>query len=279
MKAGLPNNFILNGFDRSGTSAIARVLSTHPEIELIMQPFNSGSIREKLYRVLDDTNTSAEDYDFFSKLEQGVLERSYIRSHWHEKYSTVSEFVPDRLHLIKTTQNHLTITWIKRHFPRIELWGIWREPMDILASLVRNDFHISWYAGAATGLIETVRACEPLRAEFGMFIDDLANPVREMAFNIATRSWYYFSHLDPGKTLSYELFRRDPQAAFAPLLAYFGLSGCEFERQEETDLNIVGERYIPGSSHVDCIAQQDQAFCEKLFRPLYNVPAIRELSS
>ena len=43
-----PNNLILNGFDRCGSTAMARTLARHPEVEVLMQPFNSGSIRSKL---------------------------------------------------------------------------------------------------------------------------------------------------------------------------------------------------------------------------------------
>ena len=61
------NNLILNGFDRCGSSAIARVLSKHPDIELIFQPFNSGNIRRIMYQIMSEQNAKEEDYRFFSE--------------------------------------------------------------------------------------------------------------------------------------------------------------------------------------------------------------------
>jgi hypothetical protein len=278
MRPGVPNNFILNGFDRSGSSAISRVLATHPDIEIIMQPFNGGSIREKLYQVLDDSNASADDVDFFSKLENSVLEQSYIKSQWHDKHSSVRDFVPGKLHLIKTTQNHLTISWVRRNFPRIENWGIWRKPLHILASLVRNNFHVLWYADAAGELVKTVESNALLNSVFGKYSDMLTNPVREMAFIIATRSWFFFYHLEPGKIIDHQEFSRDPNTALSPVLQYFGLTAFDFGSADNEDLNITGKKYRPGANHLDSISPADHAFCESLFQPLYQLPATSNLS-
>ncbi len=271
MKPGLPNNFILNGFDRSGSSAISRVLATHPDIEIIMQPFNSGSIREKLYQIIDESNASDADIEFFRKLEHGALELSYIKSKWHNQYSSVPDFVAGKLHLIKTTQNHLTISWVRQEFPGIENWGIWRDPLEILASLLRNDFHTAWYADASAVLENTVRNSDLLAGKFARFIPGLTNQVRQMAFNIAARSWYYFYHLEPGKTLYYQDFSRDCNLALLPVLEYFELAPFTFETTTENDLNITGKQFAPGSSHLDCIPPEDRDFCEQLFQPLHEV--------
>lgn len=276
MKPGLPNNFILNGFDRCGSSAISRVLATHPDIEIIMQPFNSGSIREKLYQIIDDSNASSADIDFFSKLETGVLERSYIKSQWHNRHSSVPDFVAGKLHLIKTTQNHFTISWVRRQFPAIENWGIWRDPLEILASLLRNDFHTTWYTGTSTELAETVRRNELLAETFEKFTGRLTSPARQMAFNIATRSWYYFYHLEPQKTLFYDDFCKDCNLALSPVLEYFGLPSFTFETATTNDLNITGKQFSPDTSHLDCIPTEDRFFCEQLFSPLHELIEIRK---
>lgn len=271
MEQKFPNNFILNGFDRSGSSAISRVLATHPDIEIIMQPFNSGSIRDKLYQIIDGSKASEADIDFFNKLEKGVLERSYIKSKWHDQHSSVPDFVAGKLHLIKTTQNHFTISWVRQQFPAIENWGIWRDPLEILASLIRNDFHITWYNQASLELAETVRHSELLSSTFEIFIAGLTNPVREMAFNIATRSWFYFYHLETEKILYYREFSRDCNHSLAPVLEYFDLSPFTFETIATNDLNITGKQFAPGSSHLDYIPDKDRVFCDKLFLPLYEL--------
>lgn len=271
MKAGVVNNFILNGFDRSGTSAISRTIATHPDIEVIMQPFNSGSIRQKLYQVIDDDNATDADYDFFQKLEQGVLELSYINSDWHKKHSSVINFVDGKLHLIKTTQNHLAIAWVKQHFPNIEHWGIWRDPIDILASLVRNNFHIKWYSGAVNELAETVRRHKVLDVEFSSFIDQLANPIREMAFIIAVRSWFYFRHLDQNKIIYYSTFIQNHNEALADLIEYYGLRSFDFDMQKKGDLNIIGKKYNSGSRYRNMIPNDDIEFCNAVFNSLNNL--------
>ena len=271
MKAGVVNNFILNGFDRSGTSAISRTIATHPDIEIIMQPFNSGSIRQKLYQVIDDDNATDADYDFFKKLEKGILEPSYIKSEWHQKHSSTKSFKDEKLHLIKTTQNHFTIDWVKQHFPEIEHWGIWRDPVDILASLVRNNFHIKWYSGAVNELVETVRRHEVLNVEFSSFIDQLTNPIREMAFIIAVRSWFYFRRLDSNKIIYYSTFVQDHNEALVDLIEYFELSSFDFDMQEKGDLNIIGKKYNSGSRYRSMIPNDDFEFCDAVFNSLNNL--------
>lgn len=267
----MTNNFILNGFDRCGSTAISRSLATHPDIELIMQPFNNGNIRKKIYQVLDDDNTTAEDHAFFEALEKNKLLSNYIKSEWHFKYSTVQQFQPGKLHLIKTTQNHFTISWIKHHFPLIELWGIWREPMDILASLVRNNFHIKWYSGAIKELSNTVDNHQILNEIFGKYINQANNPVREMAFIIATRTWFYFSQLEPEKIIFYQDFIENPNKSFLPVTSYFGLKPHHFVSPQKTNLNITGKPYQSGKNFRSVIPENDRPFCLSVMGPLYSL--------
>jgi hypothetical protein len=262
----LTNNVVLNGFDRSGSTAISRTLAQHPDIELIMHPFNSGSIRKKLYQILDERNVSAEDVDFFAKLERGELEKSYIKSEWHPRHSTVADFVPGRLHVLKTTLNHFTISWIARAFPRIEMWGIWREPLDILSSILRNGFNEKWYRGAIEEIGPTVRNSPVLAPVFAHQLDRLDNEARKTAFLIAVRTYFFFHHLDRRKQIVHEHFRRDRNAALAPFVSYFGLRPYDFATVEDEDLNVVGLRF-DGASHRSIIPAQDVSFCEELFAP------------
>ncbi|NNL54779.1 MAG: hypothetical protein HKP32_06475 [Woeseia sp.] len=272
------NNFILNGFDRCGSSAISRTIATHPDIEIIMQPFNSGSIRSKLYQVINDGNATEQDFAFFRQLEQGVLDRTYIKSTWFEKYSSTLTFLEGKLHLIKTTQNHFTIAWIKQNFPLIENWGIWRHPYDTLASLVRNDFHTRWYAGAAAELAKTVLEEELLRSRYAKFLNCLESSVQEMAYILSVRTWFYFHHVDPEKVISYDAFVIDANQALQPLLGYFQLKPFRFVDSADSDLNIVGKQYVRESSHVECIPESDRETCEQLFVPLYELAETRGFS-
>lgn len=264
----MPNNFILNGFDRSGTSAVSRVLATHPEMELIMQPFNSGSIRKKLYEIIDDSNATREDYEFFSGLEKGVLIDSYIRSHWHHEYSTTKAFSPGKVHVIKTTQNHFAVKWAHKHFPQLPHWGVWREPMDILASLVRNSFHLKWYRDAFPALVNTVLNDSVLRDNFYGLIGKIDNPVREMAFIISVKTWFYFKHISPRNIIYYESFVENANKELGKILESFSLSKYDFSLEANRDLNIIGKSYARGESHKDVISEQDQLVCRQIFSPL-----------
>lgn len=136
------NNFILNGYDRSGTSAISRILAKHPDIELIFRPFNSGPVRKKMYSIWDKSTPTEIDNSFFKKLEEGILDADYFVSGWHEKFSTVeNSFKENKLHVIITNINHFTVEWVSKYYPKIEQWAIWRDPIMILNSCVKNEFY------------------------------------------------------------------------------------------------------------------------------------------
>lgn len=268
MSIVLQNNFILNGFDRSGSTAISRVLSEHPDIELIVQPFNGGSIRKKLFQVLDDRNTDDADRRFFAELEEGRLDTSYIKSDWHAIHSTVPQFVENRIHLIKTTQNHLTVKWVSTHFPKIEQWGIWREPLEILASLVRNGFHVAWYSVGFEELAQTVSSNDELREVFGPLTSHATNDISRMAFIIATRTWFYFRHINPEKVIIYERFLEDRTSELARVTSYFGLKDFRFPQDSSSDLNLVGKSYQAGARHLSEVPAADIRTAERMFEPL-----------
>ncbi len=264
------NNLILNGFDRCGASAIAKVLATHPQIELIFHPFNSGSIRCKMYQVMSNEIASDQDVRFFSELEKGRLQRDYVVSPWFEKYSTSFDFVPGQLHLLKTTQNHLTIRWVRERFPGIEFWGIWRDPFDILASLVRNDFYDQWYSDALPQLSKTLRESDEFPPLFAECLENVGNnEVRALAFLIATRSYFFLKYLEPEKLINYELFKVDPNVELNKLIRHFGLPERSFQNESDKDQNVIGIGYEKGKSHRHLINDEDRDFATKVFAPLF----------
>ena len=132
---------IINGFDRSGTSAITRLLATHPKVELIMQPFNSGFIRKKMYSILEETDECRPEHVFFKALKNNEIKNELIDSYWHYEHSTTQHFKDGQLHIIKTTINHFTQKWMNENYPEIDVWGIWRDPKDIVDSIIRNKFY------------------------------------------------------------------------------------------------------------------------------------------
>ena len=275
---------ILNGFDRSGSSAICRTLSQHPEIELIFQPFNSGPIRRKMYQILSDDNATREDHAFFTALTQGRLDSDYIESDWHKKYSTTREIIEGRLHIVKTTLNHLTVEWMQQYYPTLEMWGIWRDPMAILASIERNRFGEKWYSGAVEEIAPTIEKHAELKKVFGELIEDIDSECQATAFLIATRSYYFFSHLDADKCVRYEGFARQPNIELGRVGSHYDLASFDFSRFSDIDWNILGKSFQKGAEYSELIAGEDLAYAQRVFDPLrelYNRkfgPARRESS-
>lgn len=265
------NNVIVNGFDRSGTSAICKTLNMHSSIELIMQPFNSGSIRKTMYQILDNTIATKEDFNFFKGLENNYLDNDYIYSEWHKKYSTVHDFQDEKLHVIKTTINHFTIGWVKENFPSIELWGIWRDPFDILASIIRNNVSGIWYTDALEAISNTVKNNVELNQLFYTLEKETDTFPKQAAYLIAVRSYHFFKQTQTQKIINYEIFKTDPNLSLKNFTKYFNLSKFDFSQSEQNDLNIFGKSYIKNKSYRDLLSKEEIVFAEKAFYPLYEL--------
>ncbi len=136
---------ICTGYDRSGTSLISKLLSKHPEINLLFQPFNSTEIVETNWDICATSHVAPDTELFVARLLNGYIDTGYIKSHWFYKHSTSYEVDLDRINLIKDTNCHFKLEWLKSKFPDIGFWGTWRDPLAIMCSLVRNDFHKTWY--------------------------------------------------------------------------------------------------------------------------------------
>jgi hypothetical protein len=243
------------------------MLARHRDIDLFMQPFNGGSVREKMYQIWDDELASEEDVGFFFGLEKGQLNREYIKSHWFDKYSTTKEFIPGQLHVVKTTLNHFLVDWCQQRFPMIHQWAIWRNPWAILSSLIRNDLISAWYDDALIQVQETVSSNEILRPIFGRFnlVNDHA--FIKAAYLIAVRSYYLFYFIDPAKVIYYNRFREDPNKELSSFLDFYGLERIEFDLNE--DLNIVGEYNRAARDEKSEIEQGHQSTISSIFAPLY----------
>jgi len=256
---------ILNGFDRCGSSAISRTLSQHPQVELIFQPFNSGSIRSKMYQILSSENASKQDYDFYDGLRSGSIDESYIKSEWYYKYSTTRTIVPRHLHIVKTTINHFTAEWHLENFPEIPLWGIWREPEAILNSILRNSFTDKWYSDALEGLKPTLSVCDALK-DYLAFIPQLSDHVALTSFFIAVRSHYFFQRIPVENILRYELFATSPSQELGRVCNAFDLEMADFDAFSKHDLNVIGKAYQPKQQEVCEI--RDPQLVNAIFAPL-----------
>lgn len=275
------NNFILTGFDRSGTSAISRTLALHPQVELVFRPFNGGSIRSKMYDVLSNESVSDEDIHFFSELEKGRFDAPYVKSWWHKKYSTITDhFLEDQIHVVITNLNHFTIPWVASNFPKIESWAIWREPLDIIQSCIDNHFLGDWYADALTQVKATVRNNDFLRQHFLPYESLLNDDIKKTAYLLAVRNTFLFHHIELGKLIDYELFKNDPNAGLMPLLTFFGLDvDFDFTVMLERDLNsVLGKvKYSPGQSKKYTFSAEHRVFFDELLAPLYAAYASKKI--
>jgi hypothetical protein len=274
------NNFILTGFDRSGTSAISRTLAMHPSVELVFRPFNGGSVREKMYEILSDENVSDADIRFFSELSKGRFDSAYVVSWWHKKYSTISDhFLEDRLHLLITNLNHFTVPWVSTKFPNVESWAIWRNPLDIVQSCLENNFLGDWYEDALVNVIKAVRSNEFLSTHFLQYEECLDDEVKKISYLLAVRNTYLLNSIEHGKIVDYDLFRTDPNSALRPVLNYFGLdSSYDFSGMLNQDLNSVPGKvkYAPGIKKKHTFSEENSEFLSRIMMPLYN--AFREKS-
>lgn len=263
---------LVNGFDRSGSSAITRLLATHPNVELIMQPFNSGFIREKMYSILEETDEYSPEHVFFKALKNNRLNNNLINSHWHHKHSTTHEFKEGQIHLIKTTINHFSQKWMYENYPEIDIWGIWREPNDIVDSIIRNKFYGEWYEDALEQIIPTIRSTKLLDKHYSEFISELNSIVKKTSFLVAVRSHFFFYYLEPEFVIEYRKFEQDPNYLNF-FLGHYKLSSTDLSENSSDDLNIIG-KYTNKKVKID-YSQEEQSFMKKLFEPLKELVANR----
>ncbi|MFT5876446.1 MAG: hypothetical protein ACJA2N_000609 [Salibacteraceae bacterium] len=256
---------IINGFDRCGSSAISRTLNTHKGIELIMQPFNSGFIRENMYVPFESTGDVTQGVKFFEALRNGKLENSLIRSHWHHKFSSTLVAKEGQLHIIKTTINHFSQRWMNEYFPDIEVWGIWRNPQNIVESIMRNGFYGEWYSEAIALLIPTIEKEVELRKYYYPFINLLDTEAKKTAFLVAVRSYFFFQYLPNDRIIEFEEFAKDTNY-LNKFLDFQNLDNISFENASNKELNIVGKAF-KDTSKFD-FTESEQEFMNIVFKPL-----------
>ena len=255
---------ILNGFDRSGSSAISRLLNLSDDVELLMQPFNSGIIRKKMYAPFNEPNTN-DAYLFLEGLKNGEIKNDLVKSHWHFKHSSTLKFKEGKLHIIKTTINHFTQKWTKDNFPEIDVWGIWRNPLDILKSLVYNEFNTEWYNDALEQIKPSVYEVKILNG-FEKYLDKLDSDVKTTAFLIAVRTYYFLYYLDEDKLLDYEQFKADANY-LNKFNDYYNLSETDYAENSKKDLNILGKR----RSNKYNLDIDDENFAKEIFWPIIDL--------
>jgi len=214
---------IINGFDRTGSSMMGGVLSNHPDVAFMFQPFSSTEVHKDQFEVWNPKDEHPDTKSFLNGCLNGDIRQDFISAIWFEKYSHLKNIKDKKLNIIKETKMHFKIDWIKANIPEAYFVGIWRDPRGILASLVSNNFHIDWYAKKNT--YEKVVALCDQEKELSIFLPftkTSLDVVQQMAFIEAVSIRYQMNRLQKHDWISYEDVLRDPNTSFNDLLSKIG---------------------------------------------------------
>lgn len=249
---------LLLGFDRCGSSMTARMLGAHPGVNLVFHPFNSTEVHRDQWRIWPAGEVHDDTAQFWQSLRRGVLDGSYLRAHWHDAHGSWSHDA--HTVVVKDTKAHFHVAWLRRVVPDLRIVGLWRDPTEILGSLVHNGFHETWYGG---DMLSRLLATWPDGLDAMRTIAERAETsVERMAVMIAARTAGLFRSLPPSDVLRYRRILADPERlnelvgnhralSFQPLLAEdYNVSGTARPR---------GARYAPPPLAVDAFRELDRS--------------------
>lgn len=267
-----PGVALLIGFDRSGTSLIAGLLARHPRVRLLFQPFNGTEVHRSQWQPWSPGSSHPATEAFVQGLEDGEIDTAYVASDWFAKHSTTDAFVPGALHVVKDTKLHLQLPWLRRRFPELPVFGLWRDPRGIVCSLLRNGFWARWYGDAA---FEAVRHLIEARREFARyrgFASGCAGDARRAAVVVAVRNDALFRALPRGARIAYEDVLRDADGVLGRFVAGFGLPAVPFARHLAEDHNVIGLPFERADLWRDYFGRAEQDFMDELFAGLGERP-------
>ena len=262
---------ILVGFDRTGSSMIAKVLGMHPAINLIFQPFNSTIITKSQWEIWPEDYKEPETEVFLKQLLEGKIYKEYIRSDWFYNHSTSHDFEPGQLNLIKDTKLQFKIPWLQANFPEIKLFGIWRDPRAVLCSLVRNDFHKAWYGDIDKELIQAMIKSSELLSDYEQLVPADPDEVELMALAIALRTHFMVKTISPGNWVVYEQIMKDPDQCLNEFTSKFGLDRFEFSEWINTDYNIIGKPFQERDLWKTFFPENVLNSINNIFAPLFSI--------
>ena len=242
-KASKAKIVFIVGFDRCGSSLAAKLLSKHPEINLLFQPFNRTEIQTTQWEIWSPDKRVPNTEAFVDGLLDGYLDKSYLSSDWFYKHSTSFEIDTSKVNLIKDTKFHFKIQWLKTRYPEIDFWGIWRDPRGIVCSLMRNDFYQKWYGENDFRVVKALIEKETLFEQYRRFLDHLLNDTEKMALLVAVRTHYMAVNLVSENWLVYEDILCDANRALAPFFKNCKLNGFDVSKHIREDANVIGQPF------------------------------------
>jgi hypothetical protein len=256
---------ILIGFDRSGSSMVSRLLARHPRVNLLFQPFNSTEVHRAQWKPWAPDHRSPATEAFLESLLEGELDASYLASDWFAKHSSSASVDPDGINLVKDTKLHFQVEWLKQRFPSIELLGLWRDPRGITCSLVRNDFHRTWYGDAAFRAVDRLLEERPELERFRALRAECSNDLRRMALGVAVRTDALFRALDRDRRIVYEDVVRDPEGELNRVAGRFGLEPFPFGAHAGEDFNVAGAPFLRADLWRERLPAEELGFLDRLF--------------
>ena len=231
---------ILNGFDRSGGSWIARTLAEHPSIRLLYQPFSRTVVHRGQYRIWDRRHRHPAVRQFARSLLRGRIDPTFPRAELWRQHSHGLNRTEATHWVVKETKLHLHGDWWRAAVPEAELWAIQRDPRAVLHSLVRNGFDHAWYGWRAyEQLADSVRrdaALTDYRTLLGW-----PRSVREAtAWVLAVRTHAFLRGVPRTRRLVYEDLVADPDRGFGEFFSGAGLPACSVRAAATVDANVSG---------------------------------------
>jgi len=264
------NITIINGFDRSGTSFIAGLLDKHSEVAYYCQPDNKTRLETFRWDYWKTGEADAASYAFIEKLCAGQLDEEFIAgSEWFGTCGTSSTILAaDKINLWKSTKLHLKVKWLAQ-FPAISFFAVIRDPRAIIASLVRNGFHESWYSRD-----DYARILQTFRDESMPEIDWLPsvaaqagfNPVQQVCMLTVLNTMYMCRDLGWAREriIYYEQVLANPSC----LAGYFALAPIDYAAELGQDYNMVGKKFISADYGWQNLSKETKEQINDLVQPL-----------
>lgn len=265
---------ILNGFDRSGTTMVAQVLSEHPSVESLIQPFSSTVVHETQWEYWSPGESHPAVEVFVDGLRAGEVDEDFLASDWFEDHSSTREMISDRLHVVKSTKLHFKAAWFQQRFSDIPFWAVYRDPRAVICSLLRNDFYRDWYGESAyREVARHVREDAEIPGSLRDATLSARDELEKMSAIVAVRSEVMFRSVPPSRTLLYENVVDRPNRTLNELLSRFGFDRVDFREAMQRDHNLVGESYRGPDRWRDWIDSSQEERIAEFFQEVVPVEA------
>ncbi len=259
----------LVGFDRCGSSLVAKLLAKHPKINLLFQPFNRTEIQRTQLEIWSPDKRAAQTEAFIDGLLKGFLDKNYLESGWVYKHSSSLEIDAKKINLIKDTKFHFKTEWLNFKYPEVDFWGIWRDPRGIVCSLMRNDFYQKWYGEKDFMTASKVILKHPILKPYRYFLKTRLNDTEKMALLVAVRTHYMASSLSSNKCIVYEDILADANKALGSFFDKYKLSKYDMSKYIHEDANVIGQPFEKSDLWKDFFPKSQLKKLNNIFQELF----------